>query len=296
MIQTYCERPAIKNEKFSILVPSWNNLDYLKICIESIRKNSTFDHQIIVHINEGKDGTLEWVKMQTDIHYTYSIRNIGVCYSLNCARSLVRTDYIVYVNDDMYLCPDWDKYLIDEIESIGHNKFFLSSTVIEPIASSNCVITKNFGTSFLNFDETSLLNEYKNLSFHDWAGATWPPNLLPTKLWDAVGGYSIEFSPGMYSDPDFSNKLWKAGVRLFKGVSASRAYHFGSKSVSRAKLNKGYYQFINKWGYTSSFLTKKILHRGEIFQGPCNDFSDNGNTSIKQLYKRIISSFKRLEH
>jgi glycosyltransferase involved in cell wall biosynthesis len=296
MIQTYCERTTLKNEKFSILIPSWNNLNYLKICIDSIRKNSKFDHQIIVHINEGIDGTLEWIKLQTDINYTYSIQNIGVCYSLNCARSLVKTDYIVYVNDDMYLCPDWDKYLMDEIELIGHKRFFLSATVIEPAASSNCVITKNFGTSFLNFDETSLLNEYKNLSFHDWAGATWPPNIVPTKLWDAVGGYSIEFSPGMYSDPDFSNKLWKAGVRLFKGVSASRAYHFGSKSVSRAKLNNGYYQFINKWGYTSSFLTKKILHIGEIFQGPCNDFSDYRNTSIKQLYKRIISSFKRLEH
>jgi hypothetical protein len=97
----------------------------------------------------------------------------------------------------------------------------------------------------------------------------------------------------MYSDPDFSNKLWKAGVRLFKGVSASRAYHFGSKSVSRAKLNKGYYQFINKWGYTSSFLTKKILHRGEIFKGPYDDYEENGITRIKHFYKRIISTFRR---
>ena len=47
---------------FSILIPTFNNLDYLKICIESLRKNSNFDHQIIVHVNEGSDGTLEYVK------------------------------------------------------------------------------------------------------------------------------------------------------------------------------------------------------------------------------------------
>ena len=39
---------------FSILIPTFNNIDYLKLCIESIRKNSKFNHQIIVHINEDK--------------------------------------------------------------------------------------------------------------------------------------------------------------------------------------------------------------------------------------------------
>ena len=231
MIHTYRERLVPENAKYSILIPSWNNLDYLKLCIQSIRNNSSYTHQIIVHVNAGVDGTLEWVEAQADINYTYSTENIGVCYALNCARSIVKTDYIVYVNDDMYLCPHWDKHLQDEINNIGHELFFLSSTVIEPNASSNCVIEKNYGSNFTNFKEDALLKEYMNLEFNDWSGATWPPNLLPTKLWDAVGGYSIEFSPGMYSDPDFSNKLWKAGVRYFKGVSASRAYHFGSKSV-----------------------------------------------------------------
>jgi len=295
MIHTYRERTLSENAKFSILIPSWNNLDYLKLCVHSIRKNSAYAHQIIVHVNEGKDGTLAWIENEADLNYTYSTENIGVCFSLNCARTMVKTDYIVYVNDDMYLCPDWDKYLLEEIKSIGHNKFFLSSTVIEPIASSNCVIEKNYGTSSSNFKEEELLKEFKQLTFKDWTGATWPPNVLPTKLWDAVGGYSIEFSPGMYSDPDFSNKLWRAGVRYFKGISTSRAYHFGSKSVKRAKLNKGYYQFINKWGYTSSFLTKNILQRGESFNGPMKELSLQGLTRIKQLFKRIGSALKKLE-
>ena len=37
---------------FSILIPTFSNLKYLKVCIESIKKNSKFIHQIIVHINE----------------------------------------------------------------------------------------------------------------------------------------------------------------------------------------------------------------------------------------------------
>ena len=42
---------------FSIVIPTFNNIRYLKICIESIKKNSEFNHEIIPHINEGSDGT-----------------------------------------------------------------------------------------------------------------------------------------------------------------------------------------------------------------------------------------------
>ena len=56
---------------FSILIPSFNNLEYLKICINSLKKNSEYDHQLIVHINEGTDGSLEYVK-ENKLEYTYS--------------------------------------------------------------------------------------------------------------------------------------------------------------------------------------------------------------------------------
>lgn len=46
---------------------------------------------------------------------------MGICYAVNIAASLVRTDYVVYMNDDMYVCPDWDLELSKEIEKINHN-------------------------------------------------------------------------------------------------------------------------------------------------------------------------------
>ena len=45
----------MNGEIFSILIPTWNNLPFLKICVDSIRKNSTYRHQIIVHVNDGSD-------------------------------------------------------------------------------------------------------------------------------------------------------------------------------------------------------------------------------------------------
>ena len=48
--------PKSNNAKFSILVPSWNNHDYLELLVHSIKKNSTFEHQICVHLNEDESG------------------------------------------------------------------------------------------------------------------------------------------------------------------------------------------------------------------------------------------------
>ena len=47
---------------FSIIIPSFNNCKYLELCIKSIIKNSKYKHQIIVHVNEGSDGTIDLLK------------------------------------------------------------------------------------------------------------------------------------------------------------------------------------------------------------------------------------------
>lgn len=282
-------RSNFNNQLFSILIPSWNNIECLKLCISSIQKNSSFSHQIIVHINAGSDGSLDWIENETIFDYTFSKENVGVCYALNASSQLVYTNYIVYMNDDMYACPGWDEALWNEISSLNHNKFFFSGTAIEAVPQSNCSIKGNFGTNTIDFNEKLLLQQFKNFPKEDWMGATWPPNIVHRSMWNMVGGYSVEFSPGMYSDPDFSMKLWLAGIRLFKGISKSRVYHFGSISVNKIKKNKGYYQFINKWGLTSSTFSKKYLHRGDSFSGECFKPSLDRFAAFKLFFKRIRS-------
>ena len=67
---------------FSILIPTYNNLAYLKLCIESIEKNSKYKHQILIHVNEGVDGTLDFVKNSV-YNFTFSEENIGMPKALN---------------------------------------------------------------------------------------------------------------------------------------------------------------------------------------------------------------------
>lgn len=254
--------------RFSILIPTWNNLEFLKCCVESIRKNSNEQHEILVYVNEGKDGTAVWCAEQ-NIQFIHSETNVGVCTALNALFAISTNDLICYVNDDMYLCPKWDKYLIEEVQRIGHEKFYLSSTMIEPEDTGNpCVIAPlEMGKTPAEFKEQELLKSLDTIDKADWNGSTWPPNLMHRKMWDKIGGYGEEFSPGLYSDPDVSMKLWQEGVRIFKGLGKSRAYHFMSKSTGRVKMNDGKKTFLKKWGVSSSWFTKHVLEQGKDYTG-----------------------------
>lgn len=280
-------------ELFSILIPSWNNLDFLKLCVESIRKNSTHAHEIIIHVNDGSDGTLDWVKSE-GLKFRHSQANIGVCYALNGLRSLATTDYILFMNDDMYVCPGWDEALYEEIKQLPDNRFFLSSTLIQPrpFFCKSVIAPANYGETVSDFDEARLLREYRDLPHGDWQGATWPPNVVHKDIWDLVGGYSVELSPGLYSDPDFSAKLWHAGIRVFKGVDKSRVYHFEARSTKRIVKNDGSTQFLRKWGITSASFMRDVLHRGYPY-GKHVDMKKRLKSDLtRSRIKRLLTIFR----
>jgi len=252
---------------FSIIIPTWNNLALLQLCVRSIRQNSAHTHQIIVHVNDGSDGSLDWVRAE-GLAYTASPENIGICLAVNEAAMHATQDYILYLNDDMYCCPGWDTALVNKLKQLDSDLFMLSGTMIEPRDTGNpCVVVRNYGTEAGNFDEARLLNDLPNIRKPDWLGATWPPTLVSKRWWFKVGGYSTEFSPGMSSDNDFSMKLWHAGCRVFLGVGDSLVYHFQCKSTGKVKKNDGGRQFLMKWGMRQSVFDRYYLRRGQPAQG-----------------------------
>lgn len=252
---------------FSILIPTWNNLALLQLCIRSIRENSAYDHQIIVHVNDGSDGSLDWVRAQ-GLTYTCSPANIGICLAVNESAMHATQDYILYLNDDMYCCPGWDTALVHKLKQLDTDLFMLSGTMIEPRDTRNpCVSVGNYGSDTDSFNEPKLLAELTQHHKADWLGATWPPTLVSRRWWHKVGGYSSEFSPGMSSDNDFSMKLWDVGCRIFLGVGDSLVYHFQCKSTGKVKKNDGGRQFLNKWGMRQSVFDKFYLRRGQVAQG-----------------------------
>ena len=280
---------------FSIIIPTFNNINYLILCLKSIDKNSKLKHEIIIHVNEGTDGTLDYVK-KNNLKYSYTSNNEGVCVAFNRAAELSTKKHLVLAHDDMYFCPGWDECFEKELKNYMDIKdFFLSGTMVQPFKS---YINLNCGRNIEEFNEEKLLKDLPKIKFHNFQGTHWQPSLVPIGTWRAVGGFSEEFSPGLGSDPDFNMKLWKLGVRLFKGLGECRVYHFSSLSLRKKTWNNGARTFLLKWGLSIKFFKKHYLRSDQKFNGlllePVKNFSyfyDLFKNKFSFFYHKFINSF-----
>ena len=291
---------------FSILIPTFNNLEYLKICINSLKKNSNFSHQIIVHVNEGTDGTGEYLK-KNNIEYTYSVNNIGMPKALNIASKKAKFNYILISHDDFYYCPGWDTEFEKEIKLINHNNFYFSGTMV-----GAGQVNFDAGQTFDSFNESKLLNNLEFIKTFNFQGTTKCPGLVHKDIWNKLGGWSEEFSPTGGDDTDFAMKLWMNDVRIFKGLGKSLAYHFGSITTRKkdkllftylgSRANK---IFLRKWGVTINFFEKYYLNSGldnkkklifreynEVLKGPQKNlryYLEYIVVKLQQFYLYIIN-------
>ena len=276
--------------RFSIIIPTLNNLEYLKLCIESIKKNSKFDHEIIVHNNGDVEPTKTYLN-QNNILFTQTNYNAGICEGVNKGAKKASTKYIVYAHDDFYFLPGWDMAWINEINKLNDNYFYLSGTMVQ-----NGQVNFNCGETIKDFDEKKLLDNNDNINYHDFQGSTWAPHILHKDMWNKVGGFSEEFFPGTGSDPDLNMKLWNAGVRIFKGVGKCKVYHFGSivtrkkfkndKTIVTESGSKGGKIFLKKWGFSIKFFTKYYLRGCKTTKYKkiiCNQYDGPLNNPVKNF-------------
>lgn len=230
--------------KWDIIIVSWQNVDYLRQAIESLRMHSDHVHNIIVYFNGTTEEEAERIITQEiptsnrwgPILYSFNPVNIGLCDAANSASLLGTHDFIYLMDDDMYVLPFWDKELHNFRMTYGfEDDTYLCSVMVEPSISSHS-IEGHYGHHPKEFRELALLKDWKDGLFKDAIKPivnTFMPVLFSRKMWEEVGGYSPEFNPGIGSDDDLAKKAWDFGCRNPVGVPDSLVYHFQSATTAR---------------------------------------------------------------
>ena len=251
--------------KFSIVIPTWKNLEYLDLCYDGIIANSAMRHEIIVFFNEYDADCGRWTEGK-NLLFDKSHDNLGVCGAVNKAVKLATTDYVCYLNDDMYALPGWDTAL-EQYLGIAE-KLCLSGTAVEAGDATACYIGgQDYGRTPAEFQKERILKEYARLKRPYNMVSTWTPMLISKRDWDAVGGFDENYFPGNGSDPDFAMKMYQHGCRHFIGVGSSLVYHFSRRTIARFDGGdvmdpKAYFE--KKWGMTWKKFLSKVIRRDEI--------------------------------
>ena len=243
---------------------SSKNLEFEKTSFLN-KSNSAFIEQMY----------LKFINKDEDLPESWKDYFQGIGEEINIVAKETSNKYLIYAHDDMYFCPGWEEPLINEINLIKHNYFYISGSMIEPNSGH---IKFNCGETIEEFDEKKLLENLQSLNIKDHQGSHFAPHCVHRDIWELVGGFSEEFNPGIASDPDFNMKLWKIGVRIFKGLNAFKVYHFGSLTTRKNKeiiQNKGDITFLRKWGVTTNFFKEYYLKSKTIYKSPLGEPNKN---------------------
>lgn len=88
-----------------IIIPSYKNVDYLKLSIDSVRKN-TEDYRLIV-VNSGEDQAVrDYLQLQRDIILIDTIERRSFSQAVNAGLNLSNND-VVILNNDVIVGPGW---------------------------------------------------------------------------------------------------------------------------------------------------------------------------------------------
>jgi len=106
-------------DKITFVIPSRNNLEFLKLAYKSIRDLET-KHEVLVLNDASIDGTQEWIESLNDKDFiTYhnpGPERIGIVGMFDKGIEMARTDIIMAFHSDMVTCKDFDKNILKHLE------------------------------------------------------------------------------------------------------------------------------------------------------------------------------------
>jgi len=210
--------PSEKNSKIAIVIVTYNALDFVKICLDSVRRYSTMPHEIIVVDNASESPTRDYLKQQSDLRLILNEQNELWCAGCNRGIQAVSEDvsHILLLNSDMEVRrADWLQRMVNVLESssrIGIIGTFPAPLRIWPLFGSvdgQCLMARKS-----LFDEIGLMNSEK----YPWNGGDLDLTARAFKK-----GYIYKLLP---SEPEL--------VIHYRGMSRRR------KKVQKVETHKNY--------------------------------------------------------
>lgn len=257
-------------------ISTYNNLNYLKIAIDSVRKNSYFkDASFIIHAENCSDSTNEWLLENKD-KYNLTLliepNNIivkGIGGGMNACAEHVTTEYIMFLHSDFYVSKNWDKNLLNIFEKYPNEKIWTNSWRVEPemfigsqTTPGNIVVPKElFGEYYYNFNSIyfdSWAKEFitdNNIEIPRGLGVS---GLIRKKDWDEIGGNDPQFAPTSWDDHDLFLRMYNSNFK-FITTTKSLVYHFGARGSHRLEENNN--QTSDRQRLTEQINAKKFLNK-----------------------------------
>ncbi len=103
--------------KASVIVPNWNGMKFVGMCLDSLAKLDFKDYEVIVVDNGSTDGSREVIEEKyPHVRLIKLPENMGFAIACNEGIKASIAEYIVLLNNDIEVTPDWLRELYEGME------------------------------------------------------------------------------------------------------------------------------------------------------------------------------------
>jgi glycosyltransferase involved in cell wall biosynthesis len=254
--------PEIKpvHETVDLIVATYNNLPYIKLCLNSIWMNTDSPYRIIVSDAGSGPETWDYLKSLQGIVLLGSPgQRLNYSEAINAGVAAGNSKYFCVMNSDLIVSRGWLKAMVshmgrvDRLACLGNLSncnidWTISANYIQPIESKGTTLKLRAGMKIDEFGpHIEALNHFMAASneqhkgvYHkrEWVAAYC--SLYARCAWEEVGGFDPIYKNGC-EDLDHCIRLRRAGYEIGEAFDAF-IFHAGG-------ISRGSYQAENRESY-----------------------------------------------
>lgn len=243
--------------RVSILVPAYNQLEYCRQCVESIRAHTEWPYSLILVDNGSTDGVGEYFDSIGDAIVLHTGENLGFPGGVN--RGLAHaTGHVLLLNSDTIVPRGWLTRLVTVLES--HPRIGMAGPMTNHVSGPQLIAD-------LDLDSAEAINTFADERWNAYRGRLADTDrlvgfcmLVRDETFRAVGLLDESFGIGNFEDDDYCIRVRKAGYRVCMAEDCF-VFHYGSRTFRAMGIQGETYNdlidrnedlFRKKWGLEES--------------------------------------------
>lgn len=231
----------------SIIILTYNKLEYTKRCLNALKKNTLSGDlsDVIVIDNSSSDGTPEYLKKLNWIQPVINKENQGFAKGCNQGARLAKGEILLFLNNDTEVQKGWLESIIEALKNkevaVAGSKLLFPDGLIQ---HAGVVISNDHIPRHLYYRESAkkiFVNKQRGFK-----AVTAACMAIKKSVFERVGGFDEVYKNGM-EDVDLCLKVLHKGFRVMY-CPKSVVIHHESVSPNRHKYDlKNLDIFLEKW-------------------------------------------------
>ncbi len=235
----------------SIVIPTHNQIEFTRQCLDSLRTNTDGPFELIVVDNGSTDGTVEYLEDCPDVMLVCNRENRGFPTAVNQGIRLARGKWVLLLNNDTVVPSGWLSRLLrplrydDSIGLVGPCSNRVSGEQQIEVVYEDVDQLDAFAAELAERNDGAIEDTDRLVGFC---------LLIVRRLIDHIGLLDEGFGLGCFEDDDYALRARQAGFRVVIARDAF-VHHYGSQTFRGSGidladlLRRNQDRFVTKWSH-----------------------------------------------